>query len=120
MKLLHRLALPIPFLLASALFAQTLDSSGNSTLKGAYTFRQVEISQVDSNGDVSEATAVYGAITFDGAGNYTLTGTSVDNTVAGGTPQSLSATGTYVIGAGGFGYITDPLETTDSTNVILG
>src|SRR5580704_10428572 len=105
MKLLHRLALPIPFLLASALFAQTLDSSGNSTLKGAYTFRQVEISQVDSNGDVSEATAVYGAITFDGAGNYTLTGTSVDNTISSGAPQPLNVTATYAIGANGLGYL---------------
>jgi uncharacterized protein (TIGR03437 family) len=121
MKLLRQLLVLIPLLLvAPALFAQALDSSGNGTLKGAYVFRQVEISQVDSNGDVSETTAVNGTITFDGAGNYTLTGTSVDNTVSAGAPQTLKATGTYVIGAGGFGYISDPLEPTDSTNVILG
>ena len=28
----------------------------------------------------TEITAIYGTITFDGAGNYTIAGTTVDNT----------------------------------------
>ena len=103
---------------ASALFGQTFDSSGNGLLKGAFHFRQLEGKNFDQNtGDVTETVALSGTITFDGAGNYTVTGSSVDNTVSGGSAQTVHASGTYAIGANGFGYVVDPL---DSTNNIWG
>ena len=94
----------------SAAWSQNLDSSGNGSLKGAYHFRLLEAANFDQNtGDVTEAVAASGTITFDGAGNYTVTGSVVDSI---GQAQTLSA-GTYVIGAGGFGYIINPLDSSD-------
>jgi uncharacterized protein (TIGR03437 family) len=100
------------FTLAGA-SGQTQDTSGNGLLKGNYQFRNVAIQNVDQNGNPTQITATYGAISFDGAGNYTITGTQVDNTVSGGAPQPYSTTGTYAIGANGAGYIASPLYPTD-------
>src|SRR5258708_5974963 len=100
MTYIHRLAIIAAFG-GAVLSAQSLDSSGNGLLKGAFRFRQVAILNYDNNGFVTQVRAAYGTITFDGAaplGNYSVTGTSVDNTVSRGAPQSLSVAGTYVIG----------------------
>jgi uncharacterized protein (TIGR03437 family) len=105
----------------SGLQGQTLDSSGNSMLKGAYRFRQVAVVNIDQNGNPTETAAAYGVITFDGNGKYTVTNaTSVDNMVSNGSPQNLTANGTYVIGGNGIGYIANPLAPTDNTNLIYG
>jgi uncharacterized protein (TIGR03437 family) len=88
---------------------QTQDNSGNSLLKGKYEFRNVAVQTVDGNSNPTQVTATYGLITFDGAGNYTITGTQVDNTVSGGSPQALTTTGVYAIGANGTGYVSSPL-----------
>ena len=103
-----------------AAFGQTPDNSQNALLKGTYQFRHVAVQNVDSSNDPSEVTATYGTITFDGAGNYTITGaTSLDNTVSGGA-QPLNATGTYAIGANGLGYIANPLYPTDAYDYLYG
>jgi uncharacterized protein (TIGR03437 family) len=99
---------------------QTQDSSGNGLLKGSFAFRHVAVQNVDSNFDPSQVTASYGTIAFDGAGHYTITATSVDNTVSNGAPQPLSVTGTYAIGANGAGYIANPLYPTDNNRYIYG
>ncbi len=53
--------------------AQSWDNSGNSLLNGTYYFREVfYVASGDSNGDLSQAIAVFGNITFNGAGTYTL------------------------------------------------
>jgi uncharacterized protein (TIGR03437 family) len=96
---------------------QTQDTSGNGTLKGNFQFRNVAVTNVDDNNNPTEVTATYGAIVFDGNGNYTITGTQVDNTVSNGTPQAYNVTGTYGIGANGIGYITSPLFPADNTGV---
>ena len=57
---------------------QTQDNSQNGLLKGNYVFRHVAVQNVDANFDPSQVTASSGTIVFDGAGNYTITGTSVD------------------------------------------
>ena len=89
--------------------------------KEAFAFRHVAIQNVDGNGDPSEITATYGTITFDGAGNYPLTGTTVDNTVSSGAPQALERVpGTYAIGSNGAGYIANPLYPTDYNMYIYG
>src|SRR5271165_1350557 len=89
--------------------AQTQDISGNSLLKGSFRFRHVAIQNVDQNNNPTEITATYGTITFDGAGHYTITATSVDNTVSGGAPQPLNLTATYAIGSNGTGYLTNEI-----------
>src|SRR5579863_9202968 len=65
------------FLLAAgAVQAQTTvswDNSGNGRLKGTYYFRQVYYVIGDCNGNLSEAVTLYGGITFDGNGNYSIT-----------------------------------------------
>src|SRR5579862_6900511 len=88
---------------------QTQDTSGNGLLKGNYQFRNVAVQNVDSNGNPTQVTASYGLITFDGAGNYTITGTQLDNTVSGGAPQTFTTTGVYAIGSNGTGYVSSPL-----------
>jgi uncharacterized protein (TIGR03437 family) len=80
------------------------DSSGNSTLNGTYYFREVIWSLSVSSPD---AYALYGTITFDGNGNYTVQATEFDYGQGGA--STGTATGKYTIGAGGFGYVNSPL-----------
>ena len=100
--------------------AQTQDNSGNGLLKGNFAFRHVAVQNIDANFDPSQITASYGTIAFDGAGNYTITATSVDNTVSNGSPQALSVTGTYAIGSNGAGYVANPLYPTDNNRYVYG
>lgn len=93
----------------AAVEGQTQDTSQNGLLKGNYRFRHVAIQTVDANGNPTQVTATYGLIAFDGAGNYTITGTQVDNTVSSGAPQAFTTTGTYAIGSNGAGYVSSPL-----------
>ncbi len=117
----NRFAVAIMAVLFLAIAAgQTQDTSGNGLLKGNFIFRHLAVQNVDSNFDPSEITASFGTIAFDGAGNYKITGTSVDNTVAGGSPQVLSVTGTYAIGSNGAGYVANPLVPTDINQFIYG
>lgn len=114
------------FLLASGLlavasaYAQTPDTSGNSLLKGTFEFRHVSILAVDANFNPTEVRASYGTITFDGAGNYTVAGSVVDNTVSSGAAQALNATGTYAIGSNGLGYVASPFAPSDANVYIYG
>ena len=107
-------------LVVGGLQGQSPDSSGDGMLKGAFRFRQVAVVNIDQNANPTEIAAVYGVITFDGSGHYSVTGAYVDNTVSNGSPQSLNITGTYVIGSNGSGYIANPLLPTDNTNLIYG
>jgi uncharacterized protein (TIGR03437 family) len=101
-------------------FGQTQDNSQNALLKGSYHFRHLAVQNVDANYNPTDITATYGTIVFDGAGNYTLTGTTVDNVATNGVSQPLSVTGTYAIGSNGTGYITNPLYETDPNAYIYG
>jgi uncharacterized protein (TIGR03437 family) len=100
---------------------QTQDTSGNGLLQGqSYRFRHIAVLNVDENLDPTEIAATYGTIAFNAGGNYSVTATTLDNTVAGGAPQPLSVTGTYAIGANGAGYISNPLSPTDFNTYIYG
>jgi uncharacterized protein (TIGR03437 family) len=103
-----------------AAWGQTQDISGNGMLKGNYQFRNVAIQAIDTNSNPTQVTATYGLIVFDGNGNYSITGTQVDNTVSGGTPQTFTTKGTYAIGANGTGYIASPLYPTDGYDYEYG
>ena len=89
----------------------TWDNSGNSLLNGTYYFREVLYGVGDNAGDVSEAASIFGTITFNGAGGYTIpTPTeyfcSSSSGCSGGALSAIS--GTYTIGANGHGFFTDP------------
>jgi len=109
---LVRLALLSSAVLGIRIFGQGLvwDSSGDSLLSGNYYFREVIY---DSSG--GDAYTLYGPISFSGTGSYTMNATEID--VGQGEGQTNTITGTYAIGAGGFGYITNPLA---SGTVIRG
>lgn len=111
--------LAVMFSLALA-SGQVQDTSGNGLLHGSFRFRHVAAQNFDPDNNPTEITASYGTITFDGAGNYTLTGTTVDNTVSNGAAQSLNVTGTYAIGSNGTGYVSNPLYPTNPSDYIYG
>jgi uncharacterized protein (TIGR03437 family) len=111
------------------LAAQTpaFDTSGNGMLNGTYSFRHVLYvltSTPDANGiagDIGEEVAVYGNISFDGNGKYTISnGMASDSTVGFTDPLScylaqaicttgVTVDGTYSISASGFGFLINPL-----------
>ena len=99
---------------------QTQDNSGNGLLKGNYQFRNIAVQDVDGSANPIQVTATYGLIVFDGNGNYTVTGTQVDNTVSSGAPQPFSTTGSYAIGSNGAGYIASPLYPSDADDYEYG
>jgi uncharacterized protein (TIGR03437 family) len=101
----------IALLLLTAIFpifatTPVWDNSGNGLLNGAYNFRQV-LYISDGSGNINQEIAYFGGISFDGNGNYSLSGS---NTLldTGGT-LGIPATGTYSIAASGYGFLSDPL-----------
>lgn len=108
--------------------APSFDTSGNGMLNGTYYFRHVtyvistSADQQDITGDISRAIALYGNITFDGNGNYSISGDALISDSGYGAPTALSCyeasttcatgtavAGTYAISASGFGYIVNPV-----------
>jgi uncharacterized protein (TIGR03437 family) len=87
------------------MFGQGLvwDSSGNNTLSGTYYFREAIWAL---NSSSSDAYALFGTITFTGTGTYSVNATYLDYE-QGSEPYTVS--GTYSIGAGGFGFLSSPL-----------
>ncbi len=104
----------------TAAVAQTQDNSQNGLLKGTFKFRHVAVQLVDANFNPTDITASYGTITFDGAGNYTIAGTSIDPSVSAGAPTALNVTAKYAIGSNGLGYLVNPLYPTDANAFIYG
>jgi uncharacterized protein (TIGR03437 family) len=92
---------------AGSAAAQTFDTSGNGLLKGTFNFREVALQVGDSFGDFGESTALYGTISFDGNGGYTLNG-SINDTMNGAGPFNIT-NGTYSISASGLGFLSSPI-----------
>lgn len=90
--------------------AQSWDSSGNGLLKGAYYFREVLYFVGYNDGSLSEASALYGSITFSGTGTYTCQVTLIDSSAG---LQSGTLNGTYSIAASGYGFLSNPLSNGD-------
>src|ERR1700760_126391 len=90
----------------------TFDNSGNGQLKGTYYFREVFYLVGDSSGDLGQALALYGNVTFSGTGTYTMSATLFDSNS--GFPQSGTLSGTYSISASGYGFLSNPLSNGDS------
>jgi hypothetical protein len=97
-------------LLAATAAAQTFDTSGNSMLNGTYYYRQVIYVLGDSSGDLGRAIALYGNLSFNGSGTFTMTSVTVVDSSAGALQSvASSTTGTYSISASGYGFINMPL-----------
>jgi len=99
----------LPLAAAWPAAAQTWDNSGNGLLKGSYYFRQVVWLVGDNYGDLQEAISIFGGITFDGNGNYTINGQVMDSNSSSSQPQNYSAGGTYSIAASGYGFLSSTI-----------
>ena len=108
------------FVLASALLimllapvragAQSFDTSGTAGLKGQYLFRYVNFF-TDQSGSLAESCSLTGAITFDGAGKYTLSNTRLFDS-AGSKGDGFCASlggGTYGVQSNGIAQLDNPL-----------
>ncbi len=97
--------------------AQIWDRTGNSQLNGAYSFREV-IYLPNSDGSISAAYSVLGALTFDGRGNYTVSATYLAPSGQTGTYQD---SGTYSLAASGYGFMKHPFSNTatDTMNILF-
>lgn len=76
-------------------------------LSGTYYFREAVWPVVASDDEPQDVYALYGQITFSGTGTYTVNAIYLD--AEQGTEQETPS-GTYSIGAGGFGFLSDPLS----------
>jgi uncharacterized protein (TIGR03437 family) len=79
----------------------------------SYQFRHVHYTVGDTNGDLSRAVSISGAITFNSGGTYSITGQEMDSNSGQTTACTFSVNGTYGISASGFGFISNPLYPSD-------
>lgn len=99
-----------------AVFAQV---SSNQSLNGKYYFRQVMlISDGTANVNAAETHSATGTITFDGKGNFTVTGQQIVGTTV--APTLLNSSGVYTVKPGGFTSLTNPLLSGATINARLG
>jgi uncharacterized protein (TIGR03437 family) len=111
------MGLLLPFAAGWQAAAQTWDTSGNGLLKGTYYFREVAWLVGDNSGDLQEAVSVYGSITFDGNGNWTITtanGAQVMDSNNNAPQTNFTASGTYSIAASGYGSMSSLISQGDS------
>ena len=96
--------------------AQTWDTSGNGMLNGTYYFRDVGWQgRYDKTNNLQLAVATYGTIVFSN-GTYTISDANeFDSTGEAAIPFAIS--GTYSVGANGYGFMTSPLA--DGINVSI-
>jgi len=112
MKKLQSIVFLLPMLAGWQAAAQSWDSSGNGMLNGTFYFREVLWVVGDNAGDLMEAVSLYGQLKFDGNGNYTISGASVNDAMS-GLSNNFSASGTYTISASGYGSLTSPISKGD-------
>ena len=115
------------FLFAGAASAQgpAFDSSGNGLLNGTHYFRQVVYFLGDNNGDLGGARVLYGNISFDGGGHYSIAGATILDSGVGALRQ-FSQSGTYSLAASGYGFLSsllpggNPLYVAVANDVVIG
>ena len=85
--------------LASAVITQLSGQSlGNGSLSGKYNARHLMLG-VNASGAITDARTFYGSLTFDGAGNFTYTGSQLVGSAA---PLPISGAGKYAVQATGY------------------
>ncbi len=82
-------------------YGQAWDSTGNNLLQGTYNFREVRWVTPDGT-NLTSAESRFGTITFNGAGNYSISGST--NTGSAYTVTNAS----YSMSAGGLGFLNPP------------
>src|SRR5580698_4505293 len=91
------------WLLLAAVVAATVawgQISTNQSLSGKYFFRQVMlVTDGSTTPNVTNTVSGEGAITFDGNGNFAVTGQMLSGTAA---AVALTGSGTYAVSPGGF------------------
>jgi len=99
--------------------AQVWDTSGNGSLNGTYYFREVFYVVGDDAGDLQQAISVYGNITFNGRGSYSVAAAAMDSNA--GASQTFSSSGTYSVSSSGYGFLSNPLSSsaTDSVYILV-
>lgn len=90
--------------------------SDNASLNGKYFFRHVLLI-TDSNVNVTDTRTGFGTLTFDGKGNFTVSGQQLVGITA---AANLTASGTYTVKPGGFVTLTNPLRSGATLNARLG
>lgn len=108
-----RLVAALCFLTAGSAFAQ---SFSNASLNGKYFFRHLMILG-NTAGSVSEIRTAYGAITFNGAGAYSYTGSQIIGSAA---PAAFTGNGTYTVKSTGYVTISNPQRANTDLNAGLG
>jgi uncharacterized protein (TIGR03437 family) len=88
----------------------------NASLTGKYFVRHVEFT-TDSNNNATDSRSIYGTITFDGAGNYTVAGTQL---IGNGPATAFSVNGTYTLTPSGAMKLTNPQDTPLTLNARFG
>jgi uncharacterized protein (TIGR03437 family) len=92
--------------------------STNQSLSGKYFFRQVMLVTDESTSpNVTSSLSGAGTLTFDGNGNFTISGEQLVGTAP---SASLSGNGTYTVNPGGFLTLTNPLKSGVTLNARLG
>ncbi len=93
-----------------SVFAQPLS---NASLTGKYGFREVFLAS-----DTQQVQTLFGTLTFDGKGGYTLAAQLLAGTSAPASPTTT--TGTYSVQSGGIATLSDPLQPGGQINARLG
>jgi uncharacterized protein (TIGR03437 family) len=92
--------------------------STNQSLNGKYFFREVMLlTDGSTSPNVTNTISGSGTITFDGNGNFTVTGQQLVGTAP---SASLSGSGTYAVNPGGFMTLANPLKSGVTLNARLG
>lgn len=107
MKTASKILLILAAALPAFATAPAWDNSGNGLLNGTYYFRQIIYQS--SSGSLSGAYSLYGNISFNGTGTYTLvTGTtfvSYTGSIPSVSISSAPTTGTYSVSSSGYGFM---------------
>lgn len=103
------------FLIAASAMAQV---STNQSLNGKYFFRQVMLTTDGSTApNVTNTVSGEGTITFDGNGNFAVSGQQISGTSA---AVALTVSGTYTVNPGGFMTLANPLKSGVTLNARFG
>src|SRR5258706_12289860 len=103
-------SMAIVALFAAAALSQV---SGNQSLTGKYYFRHALLVTENGNTNVTDTRSASGTLTFDGNGNFTVSGQQLVGTAA---PVSLTGLGTYTVKPGGFVTMTNPQRAGTTVN----